>query len=84
MNNKVLAKLPNNVRSPVVKLSMNRRFKKHYTREDARALLPMLREKLATQLMEPVVSSPDELRARMDGEIERWAPVIEAANVTLN
>jgi tripartite-type tricarboxylate transporter receptor subunit TctC len=45
---------------------------------------PMLREKLATQLMEPVGSSPDELRARMDAEIERWAPVIKAANVTLN
>jgi len=45
---------------------------------------PTLREKLATQLMEPVGSSPDELRARMDGEIERWAPVIKAANITLN
>ena len=45
---------------------------------------PILREKLATQLMEPVGSSPDELRARMDGEIERWAPVIKAANITLN
>jgi len=45
---------------------------------------PMLREKLATQLMEPIGSSPDELRARMDGEIERWAPVIKAANITLN
>jgi len=45
---------------------------------------PMLREKLATQLMEPVGSSPDELRARMDGQIERWAPVIKAANITLN
>jgi tripartite-type tricarboxylate transporter receptor subunit TctC len=45
---------------------------------------PMLREKLATQLMEPVGSSPDELRARMDAEIEQWAPVIKAANVTLN
>jgi hypothetical protein len=33
---------------------------------------------------EPVGSSPDELRARMDAEIERWAPVIKAANVTLN
>jgi tripartite-type tricarboxylate transporter receptor subunit TctC len=40
---------------------------------------PMLRDKLATQLMEPVGSSPDELRA-----LERWAPVIKAANVTLN
>lgn len=44
----------------------------------------MLREKLPTQLMEPVGSSPDELRARINGEIERWAPVIEAANVKLN
>jgi tripartite-type tricarboxylate transporter receptor subunit TctC len=36
---------------------------------------PDVREKLATQLMEPVGSSPDELRARMDGEIVRWAPI---------
>ena len=43
-----------------------------------------LREKLAAQLMEPVGSSPDELRARMDGEIARWAPVIKAANVKVN
>jgi tripartite-type tricarboxylate transporter receptor subunit TctC len=43
-----------------------------------------MREKLATQLMEPVGSSPDELRARMDGEISRWAPVIKAANVKIN
>ncbi|MGB8639585.1 MAG: tripartite tricarboxylate transporter substrate-binding protein [Pseudolabrys sp.] len=41
---------------------------------------PAMREKLATQLMEPVGSSPDELRARMDGEISRCAPVIKAAN----
>jgi len=40
---------------------------------------PMLREKLATQLMEPIGSSPDELCARMDSEIERWASVIKAA-----
>jgi tripartite-type tricarboxylate transporter receptor subunit TctC len=45
---------------------------------------PMLREKLATQLMEPVGSSSDELRARINGESERWAPMIEAANVKLN
>ena len=45
---------------------------------------PTLREKLATQLMEPVGSSPDELRTLMDGEIERWAPVIKAENITLN
>ncbi|HET8973521.1 MAG TPA: tripartite tricarboxylate transporter substrate binding protein [Pseudolabrys sp.] len=45
---------------------------------------PTMREKLATQLMEPVGSSPDELRARMDGEIARWAPVIKATNVKIN
>ena len=45
---------------------------------------PAVREKLATQLMEPVGSSPDELRARMDGEVARWAPVIKAVNVKIN
>jgi tripartite-type tricarboxylate transporter receptor subunit TctC len=45
---------------------------------------PAAREKLATQLMEPVGSSSEELRARMDGEIARWAPVIKSANVKLN
>ena len=45
---------------------------------------PAVREKLATQLMEPVGSSPDDLRARMDGEIARWAPVIKAAHVKIN
>jgi tripartite-type tricarboxylate transporter receptor subunit TctC len=45
---------------------------------------PDVRERLAIQLMEPVGSSPDELRARMDAEIARWAPVIKAANVKIN
>ena len=45
---------------------------------------PEVREKLAAQLMEPIGSSPEEMRARMDGEIARWAPVIQAANVKLN
>lgn len=45
---------------------------------------PAVRERLATQLMEPSGSSPEQLRARMDGEIARWAPVIKAANVKLN
>jgi tripartite-type tricarboxylate transporter receptor subunit TctC len=45
---------------------------------------PAVREKLAAQLMEPVGSSPEDLLARMDGEIVRWAPVIKAANVKLN
>jgi tripartite-type tricarboxylate transporter receptor subunit TctC len=45
---------------------------------------PRVREKLASQLMEPIGSSPEELRARMDGETTRWAPVIKAANVKMN
>ena len=45
---------------------------------------PAVRDKLAAQLMEPVGSTPDELRARMNDEIDRWAPVIRAADVKLN
>jgi tripartite-type tricarboxylate transporter receptor subunit TctC len=45
---------------------------------------PAVREKLAAQLMEPVGSSPEDFRARIDGEIARWAPVIKAANVKIN
>lgn len=45
---------------------------------------PAVREKLATYLMEPVGSTPEEFRARIDGEIARWAPVIKAANVKVN
>jgi tripartite-type tricarboxylate transporter receptor subunit TctC len=29
-------------------------------------------------------STPEEFRARIDGEIARWAPVIKAANVKVN
>jgi tripartite-type tricarboxylate transporter receptor subunit TctC len=43
-----------------------------------------IREKLAAQLMEPIGNSPAEFRARIDGEIARWAPVIKAANVKVN
>lgn len=54
--------------------------------EDVVAIIkqPSVREKLATQLMEPVGSSPEEFRARIDGEIVRWAPVIKAANIKVN
>ena len=45
---------------------------------------PAVREKLATQLMEVVGSTPQEFRARIDGEVARWAPVIKAANVKVN
>ncbi|MDP2410719.1 MAG: tripartite tricarboxylate transporter substrate binding protein [Pseudolabrys sp.] len=45
---------------------------------------PAVREKLATQLMEPVGNSPEDFRARIDGEIARWGPVIKAADVKVN
>jgi tripartite-type tricarboxylate transporter receptor subunit TctC len=43
-----------------------------------------VRDKLATQLMEPVGNSPSEFRARIDGEVDRWGPVIKAANIKVN
>ncbi len=46
--------------------------------------VPAARAKLATQLMEAVGSSPEQFRAQIDGEIARWAPVIEAAGVKVN
>jgi tripartite-type tricarboxylate transporter receptor subunit TctC len=42
---------------------------------------PAVREKLATQLMEPVGNSPEAFRAVIDAEIARWEPIIKAANV---
>ncbi|MGH6665912.1 MAG: Bug family tripartite tricarboxylate transporter substrate binding protein [Pseudolabrys sp.] len=45
---------------------------------------PAVRDKLAAQLMEPVGSTPAEFRARIDGEIARWAPVIKAGDVKVN
>jgi len=45
---------------------------------------PELRDRLAAQLMEPVGSTPEEFRARIDGEIARWAPVIKAADIKVN
>lgn len=46
--------------------------------------LPAVRDKLATQMMEPVGSTPEQFRAVIDGEIKRWAPVIKAANIKVN
>jgi tripartite-type tricarboxylate transporter receptor subunit TctC len=45
---------------------------------------PAVRDKLAAQLMEAVGNSPEEFRARIDGEIARWAPVIKAADIKIN
>jgi tripartite-type tricarboxylate transporter receptor subunit TctC len=45
---------------------------------------PAVREKLASQYMEPVGNSPVAFRKIIDGEIARWAPVIKAADVKVN
>ncbi|MBI3703307.1 MAG: tripartite tricarboxylate transporter substrate binding protein [Rhizobiales bacterium] len=43
-----------------------------------------VRDKLATQLMTPVGSSPQAFRALIDREVARWRPVIEAAKIKIN
>ena len=44
---------------------------------------PTVRQKLSAQLMEPIPNSPAEFRARIDAEIARWRPVIDAAGIRL-
>ena len=43
-----------------------------------------VREKLASQYMEPVGNSPAAFRRVIDSEIARWAPIIKAAGVKVN
>lgn len=45
---------------------------------------PVIREKLGTQLMQPVGSSPGEFRALIAREIDRWSPVIRGADIKIN
>jgi tripartite-type tricarboxylate transporter receptor subunit TctC len=45
---------------------------------------PEIREKLATQLMEPIGNSPAEFRAVIEREVARWSPVIKAIDLKIN
>lgn len=45
---------------------------------------PSVRERLETQLMEPVPSTPATLRARMDAEIRLWSDVIKRGDIRIN
>jgi tripartite-type tricarboxylate transporter receptor subunit TctC len=45
---------------------------------------PALREKLATQLMEPIPDTPADFRARINADLARWKPVIETAHIRIN
>ena len=40
--------------------------------------------KTHSQLMEPIPDTPAEFRARIDADIARWKPVIEAAKIKIN
>ena len=46
--------------------------------------MPEVKDKLALQLMVPVGSSPEEFRKRIDSEVDRWGPVIKAADIKIN
>ena len=42
---------------------------------------PAIHDKLALQYMEPVGDTPDEFRATIQQELNRWTPVIEKNNI---
>jgi tripartite-type tricarboxylate transporter receptor subunit TctC len=43
-----------------------------------------IREKLATQLMEPIPTTPAQFRAKIDADLARWSPVIKALDLRIN
>ena len=43
-----------------------------------------MREKLASQYMEPVGNSPSAFRRVIESEVARWAPIIKAEDVKVN
>ena len=45
---------------------------------------PEVREKLTLQYMDVVADSPAEARAMLAADIERWRPMIEKNNITLD
>jgi tripartite-type tricarboxylate transporter receptor subunit TctC len=45
---------------------------------------PDIREQLAAQLMEPIPGTSAAFRARIDADIARWKPIIEAAHIRIN
>src|SRR4051812_24872580 len=54
-------------------------------REVAEAITsPELREKFATQIMEPVGNTPADFKAQIDADLARWMPVIKEAGIKVN
>ena len=45
---------------------------------------PAVRDKLHAQLMDVVADTPDQFRAVMKADVERWKPVIEKNHITLD
>jgi tripartite-type tricarboxylate transporter receptor subunit TctC len=45
---------------------------------------PGVREKLAAQIMEPIPTTSEAFRARIEADVARWSPVIKAANIRVN
>jgi tripartite-type tricarboxylate transporter receptor subunit TctC len=45
---------------------------------------PSVRDKLATQFMEPMPTTPAQFRAKIDADLARWAPVIKAIDIKIN
>jgi tripartite-type tricarboxylate transporter receptor subunit TctC len=45
---------------------------------------PAIRDKLATQLMSPIPTTPAQFRARIEADVARWTPVIKAADIKIN
>jgi tripartite-type tricarboxylate transporter receptor subunit TctC len=43
-----------------------------------------VRDKLATQFMEPVPTTPAQFRAKIDADLARWGPVIKAIDIKIN
>ena len=45
---------------------------------------PELKEKFATQIMEPVGNTPAEFKAQIDADLARWTPVIKQQGIKVN
>jgi tripartite-type tricarboxylate transporter receptor subunit TctC len=45
---------------------------------------PAIKEKLAVQLTWPIPTTPAQFRARVERDVARWKPVIEAAGIKVN
>jgi tripartite-type tricarboxylate transporter receptor subunit TctC len=43
-----------------------------------------IREKLASQFMEPIPTTPAQFRAKIDADLARWSPVIKALDLKIN